>query len=224
MGMACYVHAHDDNPAGVAKSIETGLRVSQSLSDEPSSMGQLIGTACGSMSLANVEEFISLEYEDEQLARLQTTIREFMPQKSLLRGLEGATVRLLSDFKNPEITGPLRRNEDAAFLVELIVPLMEVVKKSGWSEIRKAAASAVDAVEQIQSGGGANATRYMLSTHTMPSIAALVHAKARGAATLSLHDALIAARRFELANDRLPESLEELVPKFLPAIPVDPFF
>jgi hypothetical protein len=33
----------------------------------------------------------------------------------------------------------------------------------------------------------------------------------------------LAAERFRLANSRWPESLEELTPKYLKAVPVDPF-
>ncbi len=63
----------------------------------------------------------------------------------------------------------------------------------------------------------------MLLCLTLPTVNSI---NAKGAQTCALHRQtiiMIALRRFELEHGKLPEKLDELVPKFLDSVPADPF-
>ena len=56
----------------------------------------------------------------------------------------------------------------------------------------------------------------------MPAINSTIFKEAIGLAQIRMTQTGIAVERFRLANQRLPENLNQLVPKFLPAVPEDP--
>lgn len=57
----------------------------------------------------------------------------------------------------------------------------------------------------------------------LPSLSRAVTLNQKNTASLLCTHAALAAERFRLEKSRLPESLEELVPEFLDAVPTDPF-
>ncbi len=69
----------------------------------------------------------------------------------------------------------------------------------------------------------AHSRLYLLSSMTLGSYRLFALKQARTDAHVQTALAAIAIERFRLANHRLPDSLAELVPAFLPAEPIDPF-
>jgi hypothetical protein len=69
----------------------------------------------------------------------------------------------------------------------------------------------------------ADSHRYILSGLLLPAVDRILKRESECAAWLSMAQAALAVERFRLANDRLPMKLSELVPQFLPAVPLDPF-
>lgn len=64
---------------------------------------------------------------------------------------------------------------------------------------------------------------YILSALLLPAYANVVIRDATADARTRLAIAALAIERFRLAREHLPENLNELVPQFLSAVPVDPF-
>jgi hypothetical protein len=56
-----------------------------------------------------------------------------------------------------------------------------------------------------------------------PSLSRAMELHVKSTAQLTCARAALAAERFRLKNARLPDSLTELVPEFLSAVPIDPF-
>jgi hypothetical protein len=65
--------------------------------------------------------------------------------------------------------------------------------------------------------------RTALATMMMPAVAKVVDAYHRSQADLRCAVAALALERYRQANKRWPDSLDQLVPKFLSAVPVDPY-
>lgn len=65
--------------------------------------------------------------------------------------------------------------------------------------------------------------RYVMTGLTLPAIKTCVDAAARVDGSNRCLDAAIAVDQFRRREGRLPETLDELVPDFLPAVPRDPF-
>jgi hypothetical protein len=69
-----------------------------------------------------------------------------------------------------------------------------------------------------------NAPKLYFITHLLvPALGRVTAEELHSLARLRATRAGIAVERFRLANGRLPDSLDELVPKFLDAVPSDPF-
>jgi hypothetical protein len=64
---------------------------------------------------------------------------------------------------------------------------------------------------------------FEFSATFLPSIQILLKLEAEYAANLRLATTALAVERFRLAHGKLPEKLDELVPQFLSAVPLDPF-
>jgi hypothetical protein len=64
---------------------------------------------------------------------------------------------------------------------------------------------------------------YILSAMLLPALGNAIVKEANGLAQVRSAQTALAVERFRLAHGRLPENLNELVPQFLPAVPVDPF-
>ncbi len=222
LSIAAYVHAHDGDMLAVTKDIHTGLRAAQSLGDEPYMISHLLAVACTEMMCARIRELIDEDFTDEQLAKLQETIREFPQRESLRASLTGESLNVVELLQNPAVAG-MGRKEDASFFLECCLPLLESIDDGAWSEIWDAAGRVRLESELLLKSNPIQRTRYAMSASMMPSIDAVVRAHIRRAARLEITDALLAARRFQLREKRMPKDLTELVPDFLEAVPVDPF-
>jgi hypothetical protein len=64
---------------------------------------------------------------------------------------------------------------------------------------------------------------YILSGLLLPSLSGVLIKEAESLALVRISTTALAAELFRLANNRLPKDLHELVPGFLPSLPVDPF-
>jgi hypothetical protein len=64
---------------------------------------------------------------------------------------------------------------------------------------------------------------FEFSATFLPSIQIFLKLEAEYASNLRLATTTLAVERFRLARGKLPENLDELVPQFLPAVPLDPF-
>lgn len=64
---------------------------------------------------------------------------------------------------------------------------------------------------------------FEFSAPFLPSIKILLKREAEYASELRCATAALAIERFRLAHGKLPEKIDEIVPRFLPAVPLDPF-
>ena len=218
--LRCTHHAYEGRLSEVIRDIRLGLAIGKSLRDETSSLRSLIGVTCSQAALGQIQLHLNLDFTDEQLQQLQLALREFHPQQSLLKCTEGDVLRGVYSMQDVTQVGPMPRHDDAAFLAEQGLSILVAVESGDWADIAKASADIKEVVEDLKQNPQPN---YMMTSLWLPTMQATIDAHLDTAAKLLVHDALIAARRFQLANDRLPVSLGELVPEFLPAVPTDPW-
>lgn len=64
---------------------------------------------------------------------------------------------------------------------------------------------------------------YIVSAILLPGFSRAVEKEVRITALLRLAQSAIAVERYRIAQGRLPDTLKDLVPKYLPAVPEDPF-
>lgn len=222
LSIAAYVHAHDGDIAAVSRDIRTGLKVAHSLSDEPTYMTQLVGIACSEMMCRRLDELSSLPFTNAQLAELQSTLREIDLRRALRVSLNGEMTYALDAFNNLQMSGIIRRREDAAFYVETITPVILSAAETDWLVILDAARQAENEANSARLTP-LRQMRYALSANALAPLSRVVEAHARRAATYAVMESLLASKRFQLVNGHLPESLEALTPQFLDEVPRDVF-
>ena len=214
------VQANEQDLDRLCGTLQEQLRVGKSLSNEPTIMGQLVAVACGQMAIEDIQKYVrDQDFNDEQLARLQLALRENDPFKQMRRGMEGEFVFALGAID--AATKPIPRNEDKRFLAEQVFNLLEGAKPRDWAKIHQAA----DLVQQQCNSLTKRPTqlaRFALSANSMQAYAALIVAEARIQTLLSVTDSLIAAKRYKMKHGMLPTDWDQIVPNFMPTIPVDP--
>ena len=74
----------------------------------------------------------------------------------------------------------------------------------------------------LAGSNGMNRFRYLLSAMMVPNTSKAVQTTVRHETQRRLTVTALALKRYQLRLQRLPEKLDELVPEFLAAVPVDP--
>ncbi len=223
-----YLSANRGNSAEVTRSILTLLALGNTLQREPMMVSQLIRIAITGMGHALFRDMFShLDFSRDELLAIQRVIRRDDFHAPLYRAMMGERVMNLLAFDQPpqmlresddwwKAKVGESRDADKKLLLEKMDGLI-------WAATREwpVALELAEAIEsEIASlpAGVYPATKMLCS-----GLKTCFQATARRKATCSITDAAIAIELFRRENDRTPESLSELVPKYLAAIVVNPY-
>ena len=168
-------------------------------------------------------------FSDSQLAQFQSTLRAIDYRKEHLHSLLGERVAGIRILKDPGLLfGPFLsvfERFEFTMIADRAMPhyldrMSEVIAASTlpWPE----ALATARRIKLAQEPPPPSA-RFQVEITPATSIKSVFQAAARGTARIRLADIALAAQRYRLANGRLPQSIEDLVPTFLPSIPLDPF-
>jgi hypothetical protein len=231
LALEAHVRAHRGDAAGAAKSIDAMFKLSGSLQREPVLISQLVRLAIASMGRQQTLRLLpAARFSDDDLARLQADLREVKPADGIRQGMLGERVLGQEAFNNPATAAVMgvprfvyiARNQDLANYLEFMRRFVEASKQP-LPEAKKAADQVETELKTIVGGPPVKKFNYLLTSLVLPAVSKTVDASLRTAAANDAADALIAAERFRRRHGRLPERLEELVPEFLPAVPLDAY-
>jgi hypothetical protein len=231
LGVEAAWQAESGNSKGAAEAVEAILQVAGSLDKEPIMMSHLVRMAGANVAIGPLERALSrVEFTDEQLARLQQAFGDVHGEDGLLRAVAGSRCMYLVAFQRPQALDREQFNHLPP------VPLLEAYSALGFSARdgiafldhmdecmrivqlpafqRPAAVDAADARLRAKRG---------LFVHEFGYAAFFIRREMQGAAWMELAAAALAVERYRLARGSLPESLGQLVPGYLAAVPVDPF-
>lgn len=218
--LRCTLHAYEGKLSEAVNDIQLGLAIGRSLEGEWSNLRSLVGLACTRMAVWQIQEHLHLDFNDQQLQETQVALRNFEPMRSLHRSMEGELLNGVAGMQDPRQVGPIPRHDDAAFLAEQGLLLLNAVESRNWTEITSAAETLGRLNEDLKRNPQ---EEYMLSAIWLPSMQSSMESHVDVAAELVVHDALVGVRRFQLKTGHLPSSLDELVPDYLPEVPIDPW-
>jgi len=215
------------------------LSVGRSLEGDPFLISQLVGIACESICAKAMQNALSrCQLADEQCRTLNQDLARHEDSNGLVRGTAGEACFGVDVFDMPAATMggfpglPFRSAwlDKTAWTLYRLVGLSDADKRAYlWHarrgiEIcqmpeakRRGAAAELDA--DLQKLPPA----YMLSRLVGCSMEGVVSADLINKAYLRAARTALAVERYRLAHDRLPGTLDELVPQFLDAMPKDPF-
>ena len=235
LALEAHVRAHRGDAHGAAESILAMLSAGESLRQEPIIVSQLVHIAVQGMASGTAEKLVSgAPFAEADLARLQARFQGLNNDEGMLRALMGERAMGVQAIRNPASAfggggppGPVAALVAGDHAVQLYLDWMDQVIAAA----RQPLPGRLDQVAAVEAGireslGGASPITRLRSTMPallLPALQAAMAAGARGNATAQVTAAGIAAQRFRLKHGKLPARLEDLVPGFLPAVPMDPF-
>ena len=197
-------------------------------------ISQLVRISLDSVAQYELQQQLpTAEFSDDDLARLQAHLRKIDYGDGLQRAMIGERVMGIQAIEDPSsvdlsdeslgrVPGFLLRDSLAYYLRNM---------SRAVAASKQPMPDALDAAEQIDDKLSSemedvsiyNSPGRALADMLMPVLSIMFEITACSTASARAVDAVIAVERFRRDNGRLPTTLEELVPKFLPKVPIDPY-
>lgn len=234
----------EKNQAAVMETLETECALAGIKERDVTVINLLVRIAMSGVALADINLAAeTLPLTDEQLARLQELVRGMEIQQAMVDAMIGERATVYHAFhlglgawdgsmgssgnlvfETTEDVSRISRPEDCATALKLLADVIAAMKEGPT-----AALVAGDDMEQelrALSGNGQsqiNRWRYAQTFLLIPEVEAVGNTCARHVAQRDMTDCLLALRRYELKQGKLPDTLAELVPDYLPAVPNDAY-
>jgi len=234
LNLEALLHAENGQTASSIDSVLSGFGFARSLAKEPSTISQLVRVACDGLTLSALERIVNrTELTDEQLIELSERLDKVERSSDLTPAFVGERCMGLSFFTVPHSLGsaglegiPVRPilalcqavglvDMDAVIYLDLMTDYLEAHRLPHHQ--RQEAVGAVNA--KLESTSKVHIFVYAL----MPPLARITTIETRMIAHLRAARVGLAAQRYRLAAGTLPDTLAELVPTYLDAVPKDPF-
>jgi len=241
LGLETITHAANKQPELAVRSMESAFALARSVEKEPLLISQLVRLACLNLNVQFIERVISrADLTEEQLSRLGLELQNAQDLSAISRGFVGELCQGIYVFKNPQAQGQLLQlvgrpslpfpvlvayravglaESDAVAYVDLMYDYIKT-NQLPISERQRATRALGDAIE---SKIAETSRIHILLCTVMPPLARVTQRDLRAIAHLHTAQVGLAVERYRLKNGRLPESLAELVPAYLDAVPKDPF-
>lgn len=215
-----HVQAHRGDSEGALESLEAMFAASEAMEHQLSVVEQQIRAAVLGAALFQANWLLNeVQLSEEQLAQLQARLQALDLQAGLTTGLLGERALGLETLQKQSATsGDFSRvylEAMSEFIAASRMPFPEALE-----EVRR--------IEREVQANRQTADPWTASKHVMTALALPAHIRAfeatgRLIAYRNLLVAAIAAERYRLQTGAFPSSLANLVPDYLPAVPIDPF-
>lgn len=220
------LHAHvkairSQNEEAIA-SLAAMFAASDTLSQQLSIVEHLIRLATLGSAMSQTEFLLNeAQMSDDELARLAHQVEASDIQGSFTRALIGERARGYLAFQQQ--TGAWR-SADCLKYLEMLKGTIAFSAESlpdGRNHMR----GMLDQFEAQERAAAASLARnnHVLTAQTLPSLTSAFDAYCKATAYQRALVAAIAAERYRLKTGQFPSQLTDLVPDYLPAVPIDPF-
>ena len=231
----CALRLTDGNLEQAAEILHLQFHLAATLDEYPSVIGRLVQIAVEAMSVRGIENVLRVgELEEQTLAELADTVDSRRAAGTMKWALLGERAWFI-EITEKVATGTLSMADVAdmsgrGFGIPLAPEILARRSQVCGTEMLTWLVEAADKPsEMIEAAARINRETPLLSathflvTSLMPTMSTTINLHLRGIAHLDCARAAVAAERFRLATGRLPETLDELVPDYLDAVPTDPF-
>ena len=237
--------------AGAAEDIDTILRLAELTGEDPTLIGYLVRVAIQSIAFSAFWDGTAQHaWSDAQLAAFQQRFEGLKQRDSLVKAFRGerlfgkTTFELMREGRlDPDTLGAMESDESGNSIGWGLVPRAWLLQNQAYHskvldqvvgalqrcdpERGIAAKGSIWETERVEQTVFDTAGRrfhpYRIFTHLLLPGLAKVHAKAdRSLTTSRLAITVAGLERHRLATGRYPKSLDDLVPRWVPAVPLDP--
>ncbi len=225
--VATLYHANRGDADAALACIEDGLRFGDSLQREPALIGLLLRIACANVALAGLERSLSLTaFTDPQLKELDAALTRTGGTLDFTEAMIAERGFLVETWRNPALLGSFGQKVPFQLLPGVRGVWLTDILDSMEARIE---ASKLPSVERLKRFRGMDDEIQQLSfLHVMakmvtPALTDMAELDLWLHAHLELARTALAIERYRLATGKAPEKLEELVPRYLAQVPIDPF-
>ena len=219
------VHSHDGDAHAAADSLRAGLLLSRSLEAGPPAVTSLVRVALFSTAADELKQLLPvMEWTDEDLKRLASTLEELDFKPDVKRALIGERVFAIASFEHftggppwKRLLGGVIYGADEVRFLEIMADCVAAAD-SPWPELLSFTDNLQTEVDRRTSPRWNKLTRIFLS----PATTSMVNAFARAELTRRLTIIAIALERYRRREGAPAESLATLVPIYLAHMPEDP--
>jgi len=232
--LEAHVRAHRGDAQGAARSIHAIFMLADSLKQEPVFISQLVRYALDGIGQTVLQRQLpAVAFPDGDLERFQGHLRAVDYSDGAHRAMMGERVMGITATPDPSSMGPSGdvavvswgpfRDANLANYLKYMNRIVAATKRP-WPQARLETAQIGGDIQAATSGRSAlSSPGHIMVRLVLPGTSRFLDAAVRATAFNRATDAVIAVERFRRASGRLPEKLEELVPKYLPQVPADPF-
>ena len=240
---AAWETLHGNPNRGIAAA-RAGLVVARSIGDEPMLISQLVRIACAKMAANMALQTLAWGEPTEGLAELQAELLaeadvpwfrygmhgERAMLDRVFEGIENNTIPWKNLFTYAQVGDPGPQHYAAFRAYQALLPgdrakclqlCTELVTASRLPHHEQLAA--VKNVAYQIPKGPPDEFRYIGTRLLLPACERVAESGLRARADLLAATTAIACERFRRKHDKFPKALNELVPEFLPAVPLNPF-
>ncbi|MBN2588531.1 MAG: hypothetical protein JXA96_01610 [Sedimentisphaerales bacterium] len=229
--------AENNNPDIAFKSIKSIFGVAGSLNKEPTFGSQSNRNAFQRKAISVLEYVINkTSLSDEQLIELINDCEKAELVRGILNAILGQRIMTMDMIMHPKSSyfDPVKDPVLFAF-----PPILSIYKAIGINDsdaiillkitddVIKAynlpAHQRIEASKALDSEINSILSKHVLLRRFAPSFGRMIILDLRNIAELRITQTALAIERYRLANNKLPESLEEIVPDYLDSIPLDPY-
>ena len=236
LGVEAAVHAENGDSEASVEALICSLNVADSLSNAPLLVSQLVRMACQDFNVLTLEHIINtIDFTDEQLAQLSKTIADKQRLSGISYGLTGEICDAISEFENYSTYMSLNGNKvplpvkfadsvyrglglnksDAIIYLDILNKFIEAGKLP-LHERREAAKKIQAEIDNIS-------RIHLVLKSTTPSYTQFLSRELTDISKLRAAQVALAVQRYRLKNEKLPDSLSNLVPEYFDSVPTDPF-
>ena len=228
------LHAEHGDGKSAIRSVKSCFGIAGSLAKEPITISQLVRSACQNHAATTIEYCMNrIKFTDEQLVELIECTRNSELITDMSYAFVGERCYGMSFFMapgsvDPALVGniPFRpllalykaigmADSDAIIYLDLMDEYMKITQLPLHQ--RQEAAKAVEA--RFQSTSKVHVLLYVM----MPALARITTIDTRNIAQLLTARVALSIERYRLAAGKIPDTLADLVPAYLDAVPKDPF-
>jgi hypothetical protein len=225
--------AQEGDVDGALRSCRGSLNAGRSVGDEPVFLSQLARLACQTVALRGIEYTLAQgEPADAALADLQELLRQEEAEPWLLHMMRGERAginealqagktelsELTSSYPQGVLEGlelalPGAKLQNIAGLIHYLNQMAEIAKAPAEEQANR--------MRELEASLGWQPLLVRKSVPVQRNLA--IETSLCGHANLRCAVAALAAERYRRRHGHWPEQLSDLVPEFLPAVPLDPF-
>jgi len=234
LALQAHVRAHRGDAHGAAESIQAMFALAESLKKEPILVSQLVRTAFDGMAQEVLQRQLpTVDFSKEDLDRMQAHLRSVEYEESMRRAMVGERGMVIVMMQNPADLATAEGlprfiprfvwNDNLVCYLEYMDAVIAASKKPMPAALDEAEKVDDKLCREMSGGSPLAKPGRMMASMLIPATGSVFEVRARSTASSRAVDAVIAVERFTRENGRLPKTLEELVPKFLPQVPADPY-